>query len=55
MNDPQQEKLDELGETIAEVRRDAEDHGTIPESDDQTLADPDGDGDVEETPVQPPG
>lgn len=48
MADPQQDQLDELQDQIDDVRRDAEEHGTIPSDEPrQTLADPDGDGDVE--------
>jgi hypothetical protein len=40
------QRLDELGEKIDDARRQAEDHGTIPDSDPEpTFADPDGDGD----------
>lgn len=48
MDDPQQDQLDDLQDRIDEVRADAEEHGTLPSTDPApTLADPDGDGDVE--------
>lgn len=54
--DPEHDRLEELQEEIDEVRRQAEDHATIPPSDPpRTFADPDGDGEVDPTPVPPPG
>lgn len=54
MTDPQQDRLDEVEEHIDDVRRTAEDHGTLPKQE-QTLADPDGDGTDDPFRVQPPG
>lgn len=48
-------ELEEVEEQTGRARRQAEEHGTIPDPDQQTLLDPDGDGDVEEFEVQPPG
>lgn len=46
---PDQDRLDELEAETAEVRREAEEHGTIEESDpDPTFIDPEGDGEVDE-------
>lgn len=43
--DPEQERLHEVQEEIDEVRREAEEHGTLPpEHPERTFADPDGDG-----------
>jgi hypothetical protein len=54
--DPEQERLEELQDEIDDVRRGAEEHGTIPPSGPpRTFADPDGDGKVDPTPVTPPG
>ncbi|MBA2281114.1 MAG: hypothetical protein H0W25_07745 [Acidimicrobiia bacterium] len=55
MNDPEKERLDDLGQRIDQVRKGAEEHGTIPEEHEQTLADPDADGEVEPHEAQPPG
>ena len=42
---PDDKQIDELEETIDDARRQAEDHGTIPDSEpDPTFVDPDGDG-----------
>lgn len=42
---PDDQRLDELGQQIDDARKQAEDHGTIPDSDPEpTYADPDGDG-----------
>ena len=41
------QRLDELGETIDDARKQAEDHGTIPDPDpDPSYVDPDGDGEA---------
>ena len=53
--DARDAELDELEERIERTRRQAEEHGTIPEPDEQSLIDPDGDGDVDDFRVQPPG
>lgn len=42
---PEDPRLDELDKTIDDARKQAEDHGTIPDSDPEpTFADPEGDG-----------
>jgi hypothetical protein len=46
---PDKDRIDELGEDIEEAREQAEDHGTLPQSDpDPTFIDPEGDGHVDE-------
>jgi len=51
---PDDQRLEDLDETIDAARRQAEDHGTIPDPDpDPTFADPEGDGD-EDTPNNAP-
>jgi hypothetical protein len=46
---PDQDRLDELEQETAAVRRQAEEHGTIPKEDpDPTFIDPDGDGEVDD-------
>ena len=51
---PDDQHLDELGQQIDDARKQAEDHGTIPDPDPEpTFADPDGDGD-EGTPNNAP-
>ena len=62
MADQRQERLDELGERIDDVRRDAEEHGLLPDSTpERTFFDPDADGssDGEDGPgnyqIAPPG
>ena len=56
MAEPNDEQLDQLQDQIDDVRRDAEEHGTVPSSEPrQTLADPDGDGEVEPYRVQTGG
>ena len=48
MGEPNQEELDQLQGQIDDVRRYAEEHGTVPDREPKpTLADPDGDGEVE--------
>lgn len=50
-HDAEQERLDQLQEDIDEVRRRAQEHGTLPRTDhERTLIDPDGDGDTDEDP-----
>jgi hypothetical protein len=59
MSDPQQERLDDLEQSIEDTRRTAQEHGTLPEDPDDpekpTFIDPDADGDKEGTRAQPPG
>ena len=54
MAEPTQDRIDELGDQIDQVRREAQEHGTIPDEE-PTLADPDGDGEEEPFTAQPPG
>ncbi len=52
---PKDDQIDALGQTINEARQQAEDHGTIVDSDpDPSFVDPDGDGDPG-TPEHAPG
>lgn len=52
---PDDQRIDDLGDTIDEARKQAEDHGTIPDSDPEpTFVDPDGDGEPG-SPDQVPG
>ena len=45
---PDDDRLDELEDTIDRAREQAEEHGTLPEDDpEQTFADPDADGEIE--------
>lgn len=62
MADQRQERLDELGERIEDVRRDAEDDGLLPEEEpDPTFIDPNPDGpddvgpDIGSNQIAPPG
>jgi hypothetical protein len=55
MSEPDEKRLDDLQQDIDDVRASAEDHGTLPEEHEQTLADPDGDGEVEDFEVQAGG
>lgn len=54
MTKPTQERLDDLGEQIAEVTRQAQEHGTIDSEPEPTIVDPDADGDAEGTGAPPP-
>lgn len=54
MKDPENEKLDQVQEDIDRVRRDAEEHGTLPSDPEPTLVDPDADGEEERTQASPP-
>ena len=55
MPDRDDERLEELQDEIDQVRRQAQEHGTLPDDDEQRLIDPDGDGDVDPHKVQPSG
>ena len=56
MSDPEQEQLDQIEEDIEKVRREAVEHGTIPPTPSEpSPPDPDADGEIEGTRVQPPG
>ena len=51
---PNEERLEELQDDIDRARRQAEEHGTLPDSTPQpTFIDPDGDGEPDR-PVRPP-
>ncbi len=51
---PDDKQLDELEETIDDARRQAEDHGTIPDSEPEpSFVDPDGDGEPGSTDDDP--
>jgi hypothetical protein len=54
MQDPENDKLEELQEDIDRVRRDAEEHGTLPSDPEPTIFDPDADGAEERTQPPPP-
>ena len=55
MAEPTQERLDELGEQIEEVRRDAEEHGLLPDSTpERTFEDPDPEDDDKGVPPESP-
>jgi hypothetical protein len=50
-----QNRLDQLGEQIERVRRDAEEDGLLPDSTPEpTFVDPDADGDADGTPAGTP-
>ena len=54
MTEPTQERLDELGQKIDEVTRQAEEHGTVDSEPEPTIVDPDADGQAEGTGAPPP-
>lgn len=55
-NEPDEQRLADLDDTIDRARHAAEEHGTIPSDDhEQTLADPDGDGETDPYRVQTGG
>ena len=54
--DPEQmeDRVDELEQRTAEVRRQAEEHGTLPDSTpEQSFIDPDGDGRIDDSDEDP--
>ena len=54
--DPTKERLDEVQKEIDEARRQAEEHGTIPDSTPEpTFIDPDADGRIDEDDEEPGG